>query len=77
MGILSEDFQHKLGSVIDGQENLKRELSDKIESTAGGLRKELTDKIDAVAKDLRKEIQEVKSELIAHRDNTEVHAHKC
>lgn len=27
MGILSEDFQHKLGFVIDAQEDIKRELS--------------------------------------------------
>ncbi len=65
LGILSEDFQHKLNLAIDS-------LTGKIESWE--LR--LSNKIDSAAKDLRKEIREVKDELIVHRDNTEVHAQK-
>jgi hypothetical protein len=60
--ILSEDFQDKLNFVIDEVKAVEERL---------------TVKIDSMAKDLRKEIQEVKGELIAHRDNTEVHVQKA
>ena len=66
LGILSEDFQHRLNLAIDG-------LTGRIESTE----ERLSNKIDAVAKDLRAEIREVRQELIAHRDNTEMHVQKA
>ncbi len=47
MGILAEDFQHKLDFVIDGQEDIKRE------------------------------VKEIHKELVAHRDNTEIHAQQA
>jgi hypothetical protein len=47
MGILAEDFQHKLDFVIDGQE------------------------------DIKKEVKEIHKELVAHRDNTEIHAQQA
>jgi hypothetical protein len=65
MGVLAEDYQHKLNLAIEG-------LTGKIEFTEA----RLSNKIDTVAKDLRAEIREVKQELIAHRDNTELHAQK-
>ncbi|MDA8338104.1 MAG: hypothetical protein M0Z70_02250 [Nitrospiraceae bacterium] len=77
MGILKEDFQRSLGFVIDGQKDLERKLTDKIESTATGLRKELTGKIEFTDKKLSNKIDSLRDELIAHRDNTEVHVQKA
>ena len=106
-GIILEEFNRNLGFVIDQQQDMRRELNEKIESSAGGvrkeltqkidssvggLRKELTQKIDLSAGDLRKELGQkidssvgglrkelsqkidlVHNEIIAHRDNTEIH----
>lgn len=57
LGILSEDFQHKLGFVIDGQMDIKREVES------------LKQKVDG----LEQKVDTIYSELIAHRDNTEIH----
>ena len=91
-GIILEEFNRNLGFVIDQQQDMRRELNEKIESSAGGVRKELTQKIDLSAGDLRKELGQkidssvgglrkelsqkidlVHNEIIAHRDNTEIH----
>jgi hypothetical protein len=118
LGILSEDFQHRLNLAIDGltgkiesseerlnqrisatEKSLTANLTAKIESSEERLNQRisateksltanltakieaseerLNKKIDAVAKDLRAEIKEVRQELIAHRDNTEMHAQKA
>ena len=68
IGIISEDFQHKLNIVIEGQQFLGEKLDRtavEIKDDFGKLDKRLTKvevKIDAVAK-----------ELAAHRADTEVH----
>jgi archaellum component FlaC len=61
---LSEDFQHKLGFIIDGQMDIKRELEGVKEKVDG-----LEQKVDG----LEQKVDMIHSELIAHRDNTEVH----
>lgn len=58
VGILSEDFQHKLNIVIDGQAALK-------------------DGQKAMEERLNAKIDSLKDELIAHRDNTEMHVQKA
>lgn len=62
VSIVSEDFQHKLGFVIDELRAVEKRLNAKIESEV---------------KDLRVEIREVRQELISHRDNTEAHVQKA
>ncbi len=64
LGILSEDFQHKLGFVIDGQMDIKREV-ESLKQKVGGLEQ----KVDG----LEQKVDTIYSELIAHRDNTEIH----
>jgi archaellum component FlaC len=64
LGVLSEDFQHKLGFIIDGQMDIKRELEGVKEKVDG-----LEQKVDG----LEQKVDMIHSELIAHRDNTEVH----
>ncbi len=68
IGIISEDFQHKLNIVIDGQQL----LGEKLERVAGEIKEDFSKlerrqtivevKIDALAKD-----------LAAHRADTEAH----
>ncbi|MBI5211893.1 MAG: hypothetical protein HY957_00780 [Nitrospirae bacterium] len=66
LDIQAERFTHELGFVIDEIKAVEERLNRKIESEIVGLRK-----------DLKQEIREVRQELIAHRDNTEVHAQKA
>jgi archaellum component FlaC len=85
LGVLAEDFQHKLGFVIDGQMDIKREVEN-LKSDVGNLKSEVGSLKSEVGK-LKNEVGSLKSEvgglgqkvdmvydeLIAHRDNTEVH----
>ncbi len=66
LDIQAERFTHELGFVIDEIKAVEGRLNRKIESEIVGLRKELTGKIDSVM-----------NELIAHRDNTEMHVQKA
>jgi hypothetical protein len=64
MGVLSEDFQHKLDIVIEGQQMLSEKvdrLDGRVDSLEGRL-DSLEGKLDAVAADLS-----------AHRADTEAH----
>jgi predicted nuclease with TOPRIM domain len=86
LGILAEDFQHKLGFVIDGQLDIKREVEglkdkvDKLEEKVDKLEEKvdnLEDKVDKLEEKVDKlevKVDNVYNELIAHRDNTEIHA---
>ncbi len=58
MGVLAEEFKDKLNFVIDGQEDIKRDV------------KELKQDVGV----LKQDVKEIREELIAHRDNTEIHA---
>jgi uncharacterized protein YjbJ (UPF0337 family) len=71
---LRKELTGKIESTADG---LRKELTGKIESTADGLRKELTGKIESTDKKLSNKIDSLRDELIAHRDNTEVHVQKA
>jgi len=72
LGVLSEDFQHKLSIVAEGQQMLAERLDrfedrvekrmDALENTIMNVDVKLTKKIDAVAAD-----------LTAHRADTESH----
>jgi hypothetical protein len=92
LDIQAERFTYELGFVIDEVKaveerlnrkieseivGLRKELTGKIESTADGLRKELTGKIESTDKKLSNKIDSLRDELIAHRDNTEVHVQKA
>ncbi len=66
LDIQAERFTHDLGFVIDEVKAVEERLNKKIELEIRGLRKELTGKIDSVM-----------TELIAHRDNTEMHVQKA
>jgi hypothetical protein len=61
LGILSEDFQHRLNLVIDAQLDTKRDVA--------GLKKDVAE--------LKTKTDVIYSELIAHRDNTETHVQKA
>ncbi len=61
IGIVSEDFQHKLNFVIDVQVDIKRDVAGLKTDVAG-----LKTKTDVIY-----------SELVSHRDNTELHAQKA
>jgi SMC interacting uncharacterized protein involved in chromosome segregation len=61
LGILSEDFQHRLNLVIDAQLDIKRDVA--------GLKKDVAE--------LKTKTDVIYSELIAHRDNTEMHVQKA
>jgi uncharacterized coiled-coil DUF342 family protein len=57
-GILLEEFQKNIGFVIDQQQDIRRDISEL---------KQKTDRLENKA-------DMIHSELIAHRDNTEIHA---
>lgn len=61
LGILAEDFQHRLNLVIDAQLDIKRNVA--------GLKKDVDE--------LKTKTDKIYLELIAHRDNTEVHVQKA
>jgi hypothetical protein len=60
IGIVSEDFQHKLNLVIDAQLDIKRDVA--------GLKEDVGE--------LKTKTDNIYLELTAHRDNTELHAQK-
>jgi len=89
IGIVSEDFQHKLNFVIDVQVDIKRDVAGLKTDVAGlktdvaGLKTDVaglkTDvaglKTDVAG--LKTKTDVIYSELVSHRDNTELHAQKA
>ena len=86
VGILSEDFQHKLNSVIDGQQFLAEKLDrpttelksdiSQLDQRLTGVEARLTARIDAVEKRLdtmEVKLDAVADDLAAHRADTEAH----
>ncbi len=77
MGVLAEDFQHRINLAIDGLtgkiESTEARLSNKIDS----VEEKLNNKINSVEEGLSNKIDSLKDELIAHRDNTEVHVQRA
>ena len=86
LGVLSEDFQHKLGIVAEGQEMLAERM-DRFEQRMDSLENlvmhvdikvdaveaRLTKRIDGVENSLGKKIDAVAADLSAHRADTESH----
>ncbi|BCB96446.1 hypothetical protein JZK55_13680 [Dissulfurispira thermophila] len=78
LGILAEDFQHKLGFVIDNQMDIKREVEglkvnvDRLEQRMDGLEQRM-DRLEQRMDGLEQKVDMIHVELVAHRDNTEVH----
>jgi hypothetical protein len=79
VGVLTEDFQHKLDLVVEGHEVLHQEIREirdesnaKHEQTAFLLRA-LNDKVDGVENRLSAKIDAVAGDLAAHRKDTEAH----
>ncbi|BCB96448.1 hypothetical protein JZK55_13700 [Dissulfurispira thermophila] len=71
MGILSEDFQYKLGFVIDVQDEIKKDVKF-LKQDVSALKQD----VSALKQDvtvLKQDVKEIREELIAHRDNTEIH----
>lgn len=64
MGILAEDFQHKLDFVIDGQEDIKREVRE-VKEDGTILKQDVAD--------IKVDVKEIRKDLEEHRNNTEVH----
>ncbi|MCL4458203.1 MAG: hypothetical protein M1147_13205 [Nitrospirae bacterium] len=73
LGIQAERFTHEIGFILDEVKAVEERLNRKIDSVAIDLRKEIKE----VRNELKQEIKEVGQELIAHRDNTEVHAQRA
>ncbi len=67
MGILVEDFQHRLNLVVDAQLDIKKDIA--------GLKEDVSGLKEDVA-ELKAKTDMIHNELIAHRGNTEVHAQK-
>lgn len=102
LGILAEDFQGRIGFIIDEVKTVEERLNNKIDSEIKKLREDLTfriievgtgldRKIDSkikaqmgetkksiglVEKGLSQEIKGLRTELVAHRNNTEMHAQR-
>ena len=79
LGVLTEDFQHKLDIVVEGHGVLRKEIREvrdesyaKHEQTAFLLRA-LNDKVDGVENRLSAKIDAVAGDLAAHRKDTEAH----
>jgi hypothetical protein len=72
LGIVGENFQHKLDLVVEGQQM----LADKLEATRVELKEEIQ-KVDArltvVEARLEKKIDAVAADISAHRKDTEAH----
>ncbi|GER94472.1 hypothetical protein A45J_2235 [hot springs metagenome] len=92
LGILAEDFQHKLGFVIDNQMDIKREVEglkvnvdrleqrmDRLEQRMDRLEQRMDrleqrmDGLEQRMDGLEQKVDMIHVELVAHRDNTEVH----
>jgi len=65
VGIVSEEFQHRLNFVIDAQLDIKRDVAT-LKEDVSGLKEDVSG--------LKTKTDVIYSELIAHRDNTELHA---
>jgi len=79
LGVLSEDFQHKLIIVAEGQQLLVERLDrfeERVDTRMDALDRSIMRvdvKIDDVEKRLGKKIDSVAADLSAHRAGTEVH----
>ena len=72
MGILTEDFQHKLDLVIEGQQM----LAEKLEATRSELTNEIQkvdQRLTLVEARLAAKIEAVAADLTVHRKDTEAH----
>ncbi|QSV44849.1 hypothetical protein [Geobacter benzoatilyticus] len=72
IGVLSEDFQHKLDLVVEGQQM----LAEKLELTGTELKDEIRkvdQRLTMVEAQLEQKIDAVAAELSAHRADTEAH----
>jgi cytochrome c556 len=72
VGILAEDFQHKLDIVVEGQQM----LAEKLEATRIELKEEIQkvdNRLTSVEARLVKKIDAVAADLSAHRKDTEAH----
>ncbi len=72
IGVLSEDFQHKLDLVVEGQQM----LAEKLELTGTELKDEIRkvdQRLTMVEARLEQKIDAVAAELSAHRADTEAH----
>jgi len=72
LGVLSEDFQHKLGIVAEGQQMLVERL-DRFEDHVEKRMDSLEHAIIGVDVKLSKKIDAVAADLTAHRADTESH----
>jgi hypothetical protein len=79
VGILSEDFQHKLDIVVEGHEVLRQEMrevqdeSNAMHEKTAFLLKSLNGKIDGLENRLSAKIDAVAGDLAIHRKDTEAH----
>ena len=83
VGILSEDFQHKLDIVVEGQQMLAEKLDatrielkeeiQKVDQRLTVVEARLETKIDALDEKLSKKIDAAAADLSAHRKDTEAH----
>ena len=72
IGILSEDFQHKLDIVVEGHEM----LVEKIEATRVELKEEIQrvgHRLTMVEANLSRKIEAISADLATHRNDTEIH----
>jgi len=72
IGILSEDFQHNLGIVAEGQQMLSKKL-DRVEGRLEQRIDRVEQRIHEVDAKLSKKIGAVAADLTAHRADTESH----
>ena len=79
LGVLSEDFQHKLSIVAEGQQLLVERLDrfeERVDTRMDALDHSIMRvdvKIDDVEKRMTKKIDAVAADLTAHRADTETH----
>ena len=79
LGVLSEDFQHKLSIVAEGQQLLVERLDrfeERVDTRMDALDHSIMRvdvKIDDVEKRMTKKIDAVAADLTAHRADTESH----
>jgi len=72
IGILSEDFQHKLDIVMEGHEM----VVEKLEDTRGELKEEIQkvgQRLTMAEANLSQKIDGISADLAAHRHDTKVH----
>jgi hypothetical protein len=68
IGVMSEDFQHKLDIVVEGHQKLSEKI-DRVELTLGAR----LDKVEARLERVEGKVDGVAADLSAHRADTEAH----